>query len=104
MAKGDKFKEINHIMGAPTGREDDVDQLGVCFCHNPQYPKDIFTVMRMKLTEEERDRVAETGEMWIGIMGVGMPPLWLTSHHPFKEQGYIPISDELLNKMKGNKS
>lgn len=100
MAKGDKFKEINHIMGAPKGREADVDDLGVCLCIHPDYPRDRFTVMKMKLTEEEKKRVAETGEVWIGIMGTGMPPLWLSGHHPFKEQGYVPLTDDEMEKLK----
>ncbi len=99
MASGDKFKEINHIMGAPKGREADVEQLGVCLCTHPDSP-DINTVMRMKFTEAEMKRIAETGEVWIGILGAGMPPLWLSGHHPFKETGYIPLTDEQIEKLK----
>lgn len=103
MASGDKFKEINHIMGSPKGRETDVEQLGVALSTHPQYPSDHFTIMKMKLTEKERKKVAETGDVWVSIMGLGMPPLRLCGDHPFKDLGYVPLTDEEIESIKNRR-
>lgn len=42
-----------------------------------------------KLTADDLRRLAETGRVWLVVMGHRMPPVALTSESPFRQEGAV---------------
>lgn len=90
--KSTSFKETNHVYGA--GDNPNTDQLAVCICKNPEMSggQNIpFVVSKWKLSEEEVKLIQERGEIWISVMGSGIPPMLPMAHNPFTEGGFKPL-------------
>lgn len=90
--KATLFKETNHIFGA--GENPNTTDLPVCISLAPQYSEGHnvpFIVSRWKVSQEEIEKINETGEIWISIMGASMSPIMPLAFHPFKELGFKPI-------------
>lgn len=93
--KGTSFKETNRVFTA--GGNPNTDQLPVCLAkiqYDGEQEPTNFIVTKFKLDKEEIDRIKETGELWICVMGQRLPPLLPTVYHPFKEHGFKPIENE----------
>ena len=89
------FKETNKIFGA--GNNPNTNDLPVCVATRPIDEGVPTIISKFKLDEDELNRIKETGEIWITILGSGMPPIGLTVYDPFKDHGYKPIDFENLN-------
>ncbi len=50
-----------------------------------------FLIGKFKLSEQERKRFLETGEIWLCVMGGGWPPVLPTTHNPFTELEFEPM-------------
>lgn len=90
--KSTSFKETNKVFTA--GGNPNTDQLAVCIAevHYKGEPRPTrFIVSKFKLDKEELERINETGELWISIMGMGMPPIMPTVYNPFTEHGMKPV-------------
>lgn len=87
--KPETFKEVNMIMGA--GNNPGTDDLPICKAEHPDIKNVPFLVSKWKMSPEELEKVKETGEIWIGIMGEGMPSICPMAFHPFNEHGYKQI-------------
>lgn len=46
-------------------------------------------VTKFKLSPEELERINETGELYISILGTGMPPIMPTVLNPFTEMDFV---------------
>lgn len=71
-------------MGA--GNNPNTGDLPICFATAPHYSEGKmvpFIISRWKLSPEELKTVQETGEIWISIMGAGMPPIMPLAEDPF---------------------
>lgn len=85
--KPTSFKESNIVMGA--GKNPNTDDLVAAkSVDSTGMP---FVISRWKLSKEELERINETGELWLCIMGAGMPPIMPTVFHPFTEHDFTPL-------------
>lgn len=89
MASPDSFKEVNQIFGA--GNNPNTDDLPVSIAVTASTPGVPFIVSKWKLTPAERERIAQTGEVWVAIMGQGMPPVAVMGLHPFNDHDYKAV-------------
>lgn len=46
-------------------------------------------VTKFKLSPEELQRISETGELYVCILGTGMPPIMPTVQNPFTELDFV---------------
>lgn len=46
-------------------------------------------VTKFKLEPEEIQRIQETGQIWICVLGSGMPPIMPTVENPFEELNFV---------------
>lgn len=78
------FPESNSVLGPPQGlTEEEVYSLNVWQGLNSD--KIPITISCWKLTQEEIDHLLKGGRLWLHIFGGGMPPVGLTTQHPFME-------------------
>lgn len=77
-----EFKEQNLVLKA--GDNPNTHDLNACRCTDKE-TKMPFIFAKFKMSEEEVKRVVETGELWVGVMGNGWPPLLPTVYNPFDE-------------------
>lgn len=82
--KGTAFKESNFLLKA--GDNPNTEDIPACLCKDPQTGQD-FIFSRFKLTDEEIEKIRETGHLYIGVMGRGWPPMLPSVFNPFKEFG-----------------
>lgn len=82
------FKESNVWLGA--GDNPGTEGMPVSKClqniDGAWYPS---IVSKWKLSPEEIQRVQETGEIYLSVLGPGTPPVMLTPLNPFEELGFI---------------
>ena len=76
------FKETNIYLGA--GANPNTEGIGACVCQDQSTGQD-FIVGKVKVSPEELEKIQETGEIWIGVMGRGWPPLLVTPYNPFHD-------------------
>jgi len=102
------FPQFNRDLGA--GDNPNTVNLPIAISLHPdpiyrpseQAPKGVaFCISRWKLSPEELARIAERGEVWLGVMcppdRPTQPPVFLTVNNPFTEEGYEAIpAEELL--------
>jgi hypothetical protein len=90
--KPTSFKETNTIFGP--GGNPNTQQLPACIATAPQHTGGIevpFIVSRWKLDDDEIEKIRQTGEIWIAIMGKIMPPIMPVADHPFEQLGFKPV-------------
>lgn len=76
------FEGENEVLGHPHGMTaDDCDPLSV-LCTTDQNGLPVV-ISCWKCTPEELAEINRTGRVWLGIMGVTMPPAWLSGTKPF---------------------
>ena len=85
--KPTSFKESNLVLGAG-GNPNTEDLVIARSIDNDGIP---FVVSRWKLSKEELERINETGDVWLCIMGNTMPPVMPTVFQPFTEHGFTPL-------------
>lgn len=85
--KPTSFKESNLVMGA--GNNPNTDDLVIA--RSVDRDGTPFVISRWKLSPEELQRINETGDVWVCIMGTGMPPIMPTVFQPFTEHGFTPL-------------
>jgi len=73
MAVAASFDESEAVLGRPNDvRADDCDPL----CISRRLIQGFAAVISSwKLTQEELDEVNRTGRIWVGVMGITMPPI-----------------------------
>lgn len=76
------FKESNIYLGE--GDNPNTTGIAACVCKDPTTKRD-FIFGKVKFTPEEVAQIAEKGELFIGVMGRGWPPMIVTPHNPFKD-------------------
>lgn len=86
--KPTSFKETNQVYGA--GDNPNTDQLAVCIAYHPDNENIPSIISKWKLSPEEIERISETGELWLSVLGPGLPPMFPTVYNPFSEIGYVP--------------
>ena len=90
--KATGFKESNRVLGA--GNNPNTDQLPIAISVHPDpvYNGTVTIFSKFKLSSEELQRIAETGELWVGVMAnpgqPTQPPILPTVWDPFKDLGY----------------
>jgi hypothetical protein len=84
------FDQINKVFKKPADMTDDqCGDLGVCETTDKDgYP---VIVSCWELTEEELQEIIKTKRVWLGVLGAGTPPVWLSGTNPFKQ----PETEEL---------
>jgi hypothetical protein len=89
------FKETNTYLGA--GDNPNTKGIGACVCRD-QYTGRDFIIGKVKVSSEELEKIKDTGEIWIGVMGRGWPPMMVTADNPFTDfkegEKYIPYEIE----------
>lgn len=89
MAFPTSFDESNEFLDAPPGMHDCVGPLSVL---RMKYPDGMPVVVScFKVTAEELAEINKTGRIWLGVLGVTMPPAFLAGIKPFQ---ILPIDDE----------
>lgn len=84
------FKETNQVLGA--GNNPGTNDLPICRAvQEIDGQKCNCIVSKFKLSPEELQRINQTGEIWISILGVSMPPVLPTVYNPFTELGFKPL-------------
>lgn len=76
-----EFPEQNKVFKAPEGM-DNCSDLPVCECIDFNFNTPVI-ISKWKLTPEELQKVNETGEIWLSVVGQGMPPVCLMVDYPF---------------------
>jgi hypothetical protein len=77
------FDESNTFLGPPAGMtEDEVYSLSIWRGNDTQHRPTVISCW--KLTKEELEEINRTGRVWLGVLGVTMPPVWLTTVKPFR--------------------
>lgn len=85
--KSTSFKETNQIMKA--GNNPGTNDIPICRAVQQIEGQNMHTIVtKFKLSPEELERINETGELWVTILGVSMPPILPTVLNPFTELGY----------------
>lgn len=78
------FKETNQLLGA--GNNKGTGDLPIARSYMEiEGDKVPCAVSCWKLSPEELERVKETGQIWVAVMGVGMPPIMPMALHPFED-------------------
>lgn len=85
--KPTSFKESNLVLGP--GGNPNTDDLVVSV--SKDVDGNYFVISRWKLDAAELQRINETGEVWLCIMGSNMPPVMPTVLQPFTELGFEPL-------------
>lgn len=76
-----------------SGNNPNTEDMPVAVCVVEGYDKKIpFILSKWKLTPEELEHVKRTGEIWISIMGAGMPPIMPLVEDPFIAHGFKPLT------------
>lgn len=63
------------VLEAPPGEEESVNPLAILAA-------DGFMISRWELTDEDRQRIAAGGSVYLSVMGRGHPPVLLTTDVP----------------------
>lgn len=87
------FKETNKVFGA--GNNPNTDQLAVCIADHPLNNGIPTVISKWKLSPEELQRISQSGELWIMVLGNNLPPISPTVFNPFSEHGYSPKNMDL---------
>ncbi len=84
--KPTSFKETNQLLGAGNnpGTGDLPIARSIMDVDGHAMP---CAVSCWKLSPEELQRIHETGQVWIAVMGVSIPPIMPMIAHPFDEVG-----------------
>ena len=81
----ESFPEANTNFGAPKGMEDEVKNVVA-------FKTAGLVVTKWHVTDREVDQIASTNTVYLGVMGEGMPPVWITAHTPFAEdEGKVDV-------------
>jgi hypothetical protein len=81
MAFPASFDESNAVLGAPPGMsEEDCTCLSILRASQNGAP---VVISCWRLTQAELEEINRTGRVWLGIMGVTMPPAWIAGEKPF---------------------
>ena len=81
MAVPTSFDESDAVLGRPSEMTD--DQCGPLSIKRVEYSDGTPVVISCwKLTQEELDEINKTGRVWLGILGVTMPPSWISGTKP----------------------
>lgn len=75
------FPESNFTFDPPKGEEENCDRLRVHFFRGVD-GNDVI-ISKWELSQSEIDEVVKTCSVYVGIMGVSQPPMWLTGFSPF---------------------
>ena len=77
------FEESNDYLNPPPGM--DLENCSVLSVHRGNTLDGTTVVISCwKLTKEELEEVNRTGRVWLGVMGVTMPPVWIVAEKPFE--------------------
>ncbi len=74
------FEESNAVLDAPESCPVPVGPIAVCRLVN-QYGVPMV-VTCWKLTQGDLDEIIRTKRVWLGAMGLSMPPVWLSGERP----------------------
>ena len=75
MAEPIPFPEANFTFTAPAG-DKECSEL-------PVFRDQVQAISKWRLTKAEIEEVVRTGTIWLGVMGQGHPPVWLSATYPF---------------------
>jgi hypothetical protein len=88
------FEGANHVFAAPEGMEDSCKDL-------PVFMDDTSVFSCWRMSEQEKARIAETGVVWLQIVGHRVTPVYVTGNTavlfggmPVKAEPYMPNRDE----------
>jgi hypothetical protein len=82
MAVPASFDESNAVLGRPPDMTD--EQCGPLSIARATDTEGLPLVISCwKLTQAELDEVNRTGRIWLGIVGITMPPAWIAGNNPF---------------------
>lgn len=85
MAFPTSFDESNAVLGRPDGVTDEqCGPLSIAYARQPDGIPNVVSCW--KLTREELDEINRTGRVWIGVLGEGMPAIWVSGVSPFVPQ------------------
>lgn len=89
----------NLIMGA--GSNPNTSDAQACIALEPddQY---VMVFTKFQLSAEELRKIQETGCLYIGCMGPGMPPILPTVFHPVDDHGYKPLNEKQIREIVGH--
>jgi len=82
--KAIEFKEQNFKLLA--GNNPNTYDMPACKAINQEGTR--FIIGKFELSEDERERFLETGELFVCVIGGGWPPMLPTTLNPFKELGF----------------
>ncbi len=74
------FEGSNAVLDAPEGCPVPVGPINVCRAVNEDGIPTVITCW--KLTQEDLDEIIRTKRVWLGAMGLSMPPVWLSGERP----------------------
>lgn len=78
------FPESNFTFNKPSDMTDEqCRSLPVVKCNAPDGTPLIISCWQ--LSEEDKLKIAETGQIWLTICGTGMPPVGLQTEKPFEQ-------------------
>lgn len=78
------FDQVNKTFTAPPGMEETVLPLPVW--QGPDQDGNPQIISCWELSKEEIIQVANTGKVWLAIMGTGMPPVCVMADSPFDNE------------------
>ena len=81
MAFPTSFPESDGYLGAPPGMEDECAPLSIVRGRDPAGRPVLISCW--KFSRAELDEINRTGRVWLGVLGVTMPPAWLLGSSPF---------------------
>ena len=73
------FKEQNFIFRRPEGMTK--EECGDLPCHVDKVNGQVIACY--ELTDEEKEQIAASGKLYLGIKAFPIPPVWLTTVSPF---------------------
>ena len=74
------FPESNLTLGPPQGMEDQVGDLRV---HHDTKRRQFISCWQP--TDVERELIAQGGNVYLGVLGTGHPPVYVTAVPPFEQ-------------------
>jgi hypothetical protein len=78
------FPESNEYLSRPAGLENAVDPLSVACVSVGEGVEAIISCW--KFSQEELDEVNRTGRVWLGVLGLDHPPVFVAGIKPFESE------------------
>lgn len=79
-----EFPQQNTLFRKPADMTE--EQCGDLPVHRGAFPDGTPCIISCwKVTPEDLERIKETGEVWLSIVGSGMPPVSVFTENPFAE-------------------